>query len=298
MEHHPYAFDDGSLVFHGMDSPLVKIDACARPVWTVDGEFHHSIERDAGGDFWTVETIRPPSIPFVDRDFDDDAIAKVSADGKVLFRKSAAQILIDSNLQHVVYSHDEYDRDPIHLNDVQPVPADGPYWKAGDLFLSFRNPSMVALYRPSTNVILWSKQGPWLMQHDIDIINDHEIAVFNNNTVAAPSGGRTIGSNNIVIYDFATDKTREPFAVGFKKLHIHTETNGLFRFLPDGSVMVEEHDYGRLLAMDADGDVRWSFANRATKDGRVYHLGWSRAMTGERAAALKSSLANVNCSGA
>lgn len=295
MEHHPFALDDGSLVFHGMDSPLVKIDVCARPVWTVDGEFHHSIERDADGDFWTVETIHPPSIPFVDRDFDDDALAKISSDGKVLFRKSAAQILIDANLQHVVYSHDEYDRDPIHLNDIQPVLADGPYWKRGDLFLSLRNPSIVALYRPSTNEIVWSKAGPWLMQHDVDIISDREIAVFNNNTVAAPGGGRTVGSNNIMIYDFATGEMREPFAAGFEKHRIHTETNGLFRFLPDGTVMVEEHDYGRLLAMGAEGDVKWSYVNRAAKDGRVYHLGWSRAVTGARAAALKNALAGADC---
>lgn len=292
---HPYALDDGSLVYHGMGSPLVKIDACSRVVWTVDGDFHHSIERDADGDFWTVETFHPPTIPFVDSDFNDDAISEISPDGRLLFRKSAAQILIDNKLHHIVYSHDKYDPDPIHLNDVQPVMADGPYWKSGDLFLSFRNPSMVALYRPSTNEVIWHKQGPWLMQHDVDIISDHEIAVYNNNTAATPKGGKTIGSNNIVIYDFADAKTREPFTAGFKKQHIHTETNGLFRFLPDGSVMVEEHDYGRLLALTPDGEVRWSYVNRAPNDGRVYHLGWSRALTGKRVKDLEAAYANASC---
>lgn len=295
VETDPYALADGSLIYHGMGSPLVKIDACSRVVWTIDGDFHHSIERDADGDFWTVETFHPPTIPFVDAEFDDDAIAEFSPDGRLLFRKSAAQILIDAGLHHVVYSHDKYDSDPIHLNDVQPAIHDGPYWKSGDLFLSFRNPSMIALYRPSTNEIVWRQQGPWLMQHDVDIVSDHEIAVYNNNTASTPKGGKTIGSNDIVIYDFATGTTREPFTAGFERQHIRTETNGLFRFLPDGSVMVEEHDYGRLLALAPDGGVRWSFINRAANDGRVYQLGWSGAVSAARAAAIKAALATTTC---
>lgn len=297
IETHPYALEDGSLVYHGMGSPLVKIDACSRVIWTLDGDFHHSIERDASGDFWTVETLHPPSIPLVDEDFDDDAVAEISPDGRLLFRKSAAQMLIDAGLQHVIYSHDTYDPDPIHLNDVQPVLSDSPYWKKDDLLLSFRNASMIALYRPSTDKIIWSRQGPWLMQHDVDIVSDHEIAVYNNNAAATPKGGKIIGSNNIVIYDFETDKTREPFAEGFEKLQIRTETNGLFRFLPDGSVMVEEHDYGRLLAMTPEGDVRWSFINRAPKDGRVYHLGWSSVIFADEASAMKAALAAAKCGG-
>lgn len=297
MEHHPFVLPDGSLIFHGMDSPLVKIDACSRILWTLDGDFHHSIERDADGNFWTVETLHPPTIPFVDRNFDDDAIAQFSPDGKLLFQKSVSQILIDAGLEHIIYSHEQYDPDPIHLNDVQPVTADGPYWNKGDLFISLRNSSMIALYRPSTNEIVWRQQGPWLMQHDVDIISDHEIAVFDNNTAATPSGGRTIGWNDIVIHDFVTGKTREPFKQAFEANKVRTETNGLFRFMQDGSVMVEEHDYGRLLAMTPDGSVEWSFVNRAPKDGRVYHLGWSRALTAEAAAALKAAYAKAGCEG-
>ncbi len=293
--HHPYALDDGSLLFHGMGSPLVRIDACSRIMWTLDGDFHHSIARDADGDFWTGESFHPATIPFVDESFNDDAVAKFSPEGALLFRKSVAQILIDNNLRHLVYSSETYEPDPIHLNDVQPVLEDGPFWKKGDVFISMRHLSMVALYRPSTNEIVWSKQGPWMMQHDIDIISDHEIAIFNNKAISAPNGPRTLGPSTIVVYDFAADATREPFKAGFEKHGIHTETAGLFSFLPDGSVLVEEHDYGRLLAMTADGTLRWTFVNRAPKDGRVFQLGWSRALAGARAGRLKAAVAAAGC---
>ncbi len=293
--HHPYALDDGSLLFHGMGSPLVRIDACSRVTWTLDGDFHHSIERDADGDFWTGEALHPPVAPFVDENFDDDAIARFSAEGALLFRKSVAVILIENGFRHLVYSNESYEVDPIHLNDVEPVLEDGPYWKKGDLFLSMRHLSMVALYRPSTNEIIWSKQGPWMMQHDVDIISDHEIAIFNNNAMVAPNGPRTHGASTIVIYDFAADSVREPFKAGFDRHDIRTESAGLFRLLSDGAVMVEEHDYGRLLAMDADGTLRWTFINRALKDGRVFQLGWSRFLAEGRAGKLKDAVAAARC---
>lgn len=293
--HHPYAFDDGSLLFHGMGSPLVRIDACSRVMWTLDGDFHHSIERDADGHFWTAENLHPPTLHNVDAKFEDNAITRFSAEGAVLFRKSVGQILIDNGLRHLIYSNETYETDPIHINDVQPVQADGPYWRKGDVFLSLRHLSMVALYRPSTNDIVWSKQGPWMMQHDVDIVSDHEIAIFNNDAMATPHGPKTRGASAITVYDFAADAMREPFRAGFEKHSIRTETAGLFRLLPGGAVMVEEHDYGRLLAIDAGGALRWTFINRAPKDGRVFQLGWSRFLAKDRAGKLEDAVAAAAC---
>lgn len=294
LPYHPWPEDDGALVFHGMDSPLVKIDACGAIVWTVDGIFHHGIERDADGDYWVAENVKPATIEHVGDDFQDDAVVRVSAAGEVLFRKSAAQMLIAAGLGHIVYSRDVYDPDPVHLNDVQPALSDGRYWRKGDVFLSFRNPSMIALYRPQTNEMLWTRQGPWSMQHDVDIVSDHEIAVFDNNAVAAPDGETVLKTNDYVIYDFAEDAVRSPFAAGFAAHHVRTHTNGLAELLPDGALMVEEQNFGRLIAFDRTGSERWRYVNRAG-DGRVYQLGWSRIVSSERAQRLKAALANADC---
>lgn len=286
---------DGSMVFHSMDSPLVKEDACSRILWMIDGEFHHGVESDGAGGNWAIRTLSPPTVERVGPDYQDDAVAHVSSDGKILFERSISQALIGSGYDYIVYSHDAYDPDPIHLNDVQPALSDTAYWKAGDLFLSIRNASMLALYRPSTDEIVWAKSGPWLMQHDVDIISDHEIAVLNNNAAAVPSGEWVRGVNSIVVYDFADGKTRTIFEDSFKKADVRSKTNGLFAMLPDGAMMVEEQNYGRLLAFSPDGSVRWTFINRAPKDGRVYQLGWSRALTGARATEIRNALAHTSC---
>ena len=56
------------------------------------------------------------------------------------------------------------------------------YFNKGDLFISCKNISTVFLYRPTTNRILKVIEGPFQSQHDIDIINDSTISIFNNNT--------------------------------------------------------------------------------------------------------------------
>ena len=54
-------------------------------------------------------------------DFFDDAITKVSKEGKILYQKSVSQILLDNKLEHLVFSNYVFHGDPIHLNDIQPV---------------------------------------------------------------------------------------------------------------------------------------------------------------------------------
>lgn len=297
LPHHPLPLSDGSIIFHSMDSPLVKEDACGRILWMLDGKYHHGVESDGAGGAWAIRTLAPPSVEHVGADFQDDAVIHVSADGKILFERSISGALIKADFKHVVYSHDLYEKDPLHLNDVEPVLADGRFWKQGDLFLSIRNPSMLALYRPSTDEILWTKQGPWLMQHDVDILSDHEIGVLDNNAAAVPDGELVLGTNRILVYDFETGAVSERYGEGFEAADIRTKTNGLFSVLSDGAVMVEEQNYGRLIGLGPDGATRWSYVNRAPKDGRVYQLGWSRAIEGEAAAELRKTLAGTKCAG-
>ena len=179
--HGSFATEDGGLIFQSY-SPLVKIDACSRLVWINDEDlFHHSIERDDSGMFWVPTDQEPVTIKGVPKKFHDNSIAMVTPDGKLLMNRSVSQILIDNGLAHLLFWGDGSFPDPIHLNDIEPVRKDGPYWRKGDLFLSLRNPSTVMLYRPSTNKVIWHKTGPWSKQHDVDILDDHRISIFNNN---------------------------------------------------------------------------------------------------------------------
>ena len=291
---HPILTDDGGLIFHGASSPLMKIDVCSKVEWIVDKVFHHSIERDSEGNYWATALFYPPKVARLGRDGADHTIVKVSPDGKVLFEKSIAELLLENGMRHFVFNSSDTPDDPVHVNDVQPALTDGTYWRRGDLFLSVRNSSLIVLYRPSTNKVIWHKAGPWLRQHDVDILNDHQISIFDNNAAIMPWGGTVLGVNDTMIYDFATDAVTTPYSSGYEAHDIRTFTEGRSEILPDGEIFVEEQNYGRLLKMNQAGEITWQYINRAEEDGRVYIVDWARYLKRSRAQEAVA-LAAENC---
>jgi len=290
---HPLLLEDGSLVFHG-DSPLVRVNACGKLMWTVDGIFTHAIEPDGAGNFWVPTTYPKSSLPFVGSNFQEHGIAKVSYSGKLLFKVSLAKILDDNGLYRL-WGPRAYTDDPFHANDVQPVLKDGKHWRAGDVFISLRNLSMVTLFRPSTGKIVWYRMGPWMLQHDVDILDDHRISIFDNHTRGGEEHDdgayRVEGHNNMLVYDFDTDRVSAPFDAGFSKNGIKTFREGLQTTLPNGDLFVEETVFGRLVRIAPNGDLRWRYIN-ADDEGQRYLLNWSRYLDPQRdGKAIQAALA-------
>ncbi len=276
---HPYLTPSGELIIKDHQSFLFALDACSQKIWGQTGElFHHSTESDGAGGFWIPGYVEPSEIKRAGPDFVDDAIVHVGADGAVLWKGSVARILLRHGMEYALFTAGRYQDDPMHLNDIQPVLADGPHWREGDLFLSLRHLSMVMLYRPATDEIVWMKQGPWLAQHDVDILDDHRIAVFDNRAYDRGTGARVHGTNQIAVYDFDTGKASHPWARAMEKPGVKTLFEGLFRRLPNDMLMAEEENSGRLLILTQDGKTVAEFINKAA-DGKAYRLGWSRYMT-------------------
>ena len=194
-----------------------------------------------------------------------------------MFEKSVSQILIDNGLGYLIFSTGtkDFEKDPIHLNDIQPVDFDGKFWKKGDIFLSLRNQSMIVLYRPLTNKIIWKWVGPFSQQHDVDILDDYRISIFNNNAINV-IGDKNIldGYNEVIIYDFKTNKHNSYLKESLIKNSIRTRTQGLSEILPNGDLFIEENNSARLLYFNSDGTLKWTFLNRS-KNGKTYNLGWS-----------------------
>ncbi len=284
---HPKLTKDGGLLF-GWGSPLRKIDACSNLVFqNAKDAFHHSIETDLDGNIWVPSYIYPQSLPIEtvgrsireESGFYDDAIVKLSPDGKILFEISVSKIFIDNGLEYLLFSVGDryFDKDPIHLNDIQPVDFDGEYWKKGDVFLSLRHQSMVLLYRPSTNEIIWKGTGPFFHQHDVDILDEHRISVFNNDAKDFYIGEIVDGHNEVIIYDFKTNEYSSYLKESLIENDVRTDTLGVSQILPNGDLFIEESNYGRTLYFNQDGSLRWAHVNRA--DNRnVYFVGWSRIL--------------------
>jgi len=279
--YHPLIDFEGNLLFHGMYTPLSKINFCSKLLWVNDiDNFHHANNVDNKGNYWTPSSIFPYSIDntLVGNKFGqfrDDAITKISPDGKILYQKSVSKILSKNNLDYLIFGQSNFFWDPIHLNDIQPVLKDGKYWKKNDLFLSLRNLSMIVHFRPSTDEIINILTGPFYMQHDVDIVSENEISIFNNNTINTQKGKYVVSNNQILIYNFETKNYTKSNVDGIKENNVKTATEGVSDFLKDGSLMIEDGNSGRILFFNTDGKLEWEFINKA-KNGKIYPLSWAR----------------------
>lgn len=272
----PLLLANGDVIAKDHYSPLFRIDACGRRKWMNDDKvFHHSTERDATGNLWVPSLIDPQSVDGVPHDFAEDQIVQLNTDGKVIFSRSVTQLMLDSGFDYLLFTNGSYVSDPTHLNDIEPVLADGPYWKRGDVFLSLRNISTIMLYRPSTDKIVWLKQGPWVAQHDVDILDDHRISVYDNHAEDRGYGPFFKSSSRIAIYDFRADSVSELFPDLMKSENVRTQDGGLFAVLPGGYALIEDVTEARLLVAAPDGRLAAEFTNRAA-NGKIYQLGWSR----------------------
>ena len=271
----PALQSDGTVLVKSKYTPLMAVDGCGGEVWTQDDlMFHHSTEPDGTGGWWVASVVEPTRVEGVSRRFQDDGLTHVAANGAIIETISLTEVMLRQGMAHLVFQVGDYDDDPLHLNDIQPVLADGPYWKAGDLFLSLRHRSLVMLYRPSTDEIVWMQQGPWRGQHDIDILDDHTIAIFDNRGQSKTNGAGTVdGTSEVVTYDFATGTVSHPWQSAMAREQVVAAYEGLYSYLPTGEMVIEDHNSGRILFLAADGSKLGQFINR-NPDGKVYEIGW------------------------
>ena len=277
--YHPLLLADGSLVFNNVLSPLIKIDKDAKLVWAINGIFHHSIEADAEGNIWAPSVIKPSEfLPGILNDYKDDAITEISPGGKIIFRKSAAHILAENGCLTLLLGVGSYEKDLLHLNDIQPALTSGKYWMKGDLLISLRNKSTVFLYRQSTNKIIWLKTGPWLNQHDVNFVDTERISVFGNNMVRVFGDDRLInGCNEVYVFDFKSNSIETPYTGFLKKAKVSTPSEGRANILANGDLFVEETNNNRLLRGNTK-DIIWQYVDRIDKQS-VAALSWSRFIT-------------------
>jgi hypothetical protein len=292
---HPIVLDNGDIMAKGHYTPMFSINPCGDVVWLQDKFiFHHTIERAPDGNYWSPSYVEPQRVEGLHPRYEDSGLVKLSEEGEILFDRSLSKIFLDHGLGSLILSGTGFDPDPLHLNDIQPVFEDSPYWKRGDVFLSIRSLSMIMLYRPSTDEIIWWRQGDWTAQHDVDIINETTIGVFDNNVFDYGDGPVVNGHSRVLYYDFATDQVSSPFDEILAENEFKNEAAGLFTLLPDGHLYVSESESGRTLIFTPDGEIAVEHVNRA-KNGNIFHLGWSRYMDRAAGDRFLEQINTANC---
>lgn len=299
---HPLMLNDYSLVYslNGVTG-VSRMDANGDLIWEQNQiGHHHGLNLDADGNIWACSygkdgnefilyhgTVRVDGrdINFIDNTF----TLLDSATGEILFHKSVAELIRENGLTHL-FAKTGNTGDPIHLNDVEPVLSDGPFWKRGDVFLSLRNMSCLMHYRPSSDSLLAVIEGPFHAQHDVDILGDSTLSIFNNNAhnqwprsrsewrvVQEPVDAGDIYSN-VLYFNYGAGTFTAPDAELFAENSIYTFTEGLADHLEGGGYFVEEQNSGLLWVLK-DGEVKYKNVLPSHHQGYHHLPNWARIVT-------------------
>jgi hypothetical protein len=295
----PIILEDKSLIIQNSSTfNLYRIDRQSNIMWhNTDHLFHHSTNLDKDGNIWVCTSKIIKLSKYKDDKYLDDYITKIDVEnGNTLYNKSVREIMLSNGLEYLVYgignqiSVASHLLDPFHLNDIEPVLEDGPYWKSGDLFLSFRHRSMIILYRPSTNRILRVISGPFFNQHDVDILSDSTISLFNNNVSYGSITNATNNSiselrplpnpefnktSNVLKYNFSDSTYTTIYLDQFISNEILTQTDGLHHILSNGDMFVESQNKGKVYIFNEKEVLLKEYFNPIT-DGYVEPPNWVR----------------------
>lgn len=278
---HAHLSNDAELTFHFHGSPLYRSTHDGRIRWVNrDFDFHHSIEVDESGDFWVPGHRLDEDGAVVEKPYIDDYVVRIGADGETRFAKSVREILVEHHLDNRIYAFSTYARDPIHLNDIEPVRGNGTLWRVGDVFLSLGHLNLVILFRPATGEVVWWSQDRLIHQHDVNIVDDRSIAVFNNNRRSDGERAVVRGHNEILTFDLVSSRVESPYADTLRTHDIRTVTQGLVDWAEDGAFMVEETNAGRLMMFAPDGRRLWTYINKDS-EGVTWTLNWSRVISND-----------------
>ena len=298
---HPLLLDDGSIIFNTMNS-LIRLSLCSsKPSWILDYPYHHSIElSETGNSIWVPSVTEEFTTenPILKKKLRDDSLAEVDLDGRILQNLSFSKILVKNFMtSHMLGSTGTLTNpDPIHINQITVASSNTPFWQLGDLLISARHTSTIYLYRPSTDKIIWHKQGPWLNQHSPHFVGNNGIAIFGNDVYGSKLSLPFIYKekhNNIYIYDFKNDKAINPYTEALNNIKPMTVYEGRSTILEDGTLFVEETGNSRLFKLSASGKLQWSYINTYDKD-YLGVISWSRYYTPKQIQS-KINAINLKC---
>jgi hypothetical protein len=286
--HGAHVTPQGELVFNYEYCGSVKLDQCLGLIWKINKPTHHSLVPAEAGGYWLLgryewlaseepDRFPPFSTPATDKNMQEDTFLRVSEDGEVLEEVSIPELLRENNLEALLTANGKYfklhavvNNELVHANKVAELPSEiadsYPLFAAGDLAISMRKLNLIIVLDPITKKVKWHQTGPWLRQHDPEFRPDGRISIFNNNVYrTAYDIDKTVLSTpyttNIIAVDPVSRETEVIFGEkpGQEMLSV---IRGQHELLENDGILITEFDAGRVLEVDADGQVIWEYVNR------------------------------------
>jgi hypothetical protein len=244
---------------------LIRIDKNSNVVWRYMQYVHHDFDIDESGAVYalihenTKEQI--PAAPHLKTPMLKDYIVLLSSQGKELKRIGVLDSFAKSEkYRHyldTIKSHPKGDH--THTNDVSLITEafarHHDFCKAGDLLISLRESSMLAIVNIEREEVVWAARGIWEFQHDPDPLDNGNLLIFDNRGNNGPGGISRIlewNPRSGAIDWCYVGTALEPF---------ESNSRGCQELLPNGNMLITESNRGRLFEITRNGETVWEFNN-------------------------------------
>ncbi|MGH7140950.1 MAG: arylsulfotransferase family protein, partial [Pirellulales bacterium] len=296
-----YLYPNGDLlvVFHGRSSQdvgLAKLDAQSNLVWFRPETIHHDVDVAEDGTIYALQKeicrVPPAGVERVRLPCALDLLLALSPDGKLLRTPiSILEAFRDSPYAELLAAIEEPDQshqppagstaqcatplvfrdasginDALHLNCVRSLSSElaakFPAFKAGQVLISLRNPSVIAMLDPLRGRVVWAARGPWLAQHDPQFLDNGHLLIFDN--LGSPRGSR------VLEFDPRTQAIPWSYS-GSAAGSFYTSERGMSQRLPNGNTFIVDSEGGEMIEVTSDGEGVWSYSlDRFIASGRRY----------------------------
>jgi len=262
---HAEILPDGRIALLFDEHGLGTFDWNGRPIWKIEMPAHHDFTLLPGGSLMTLEHEKSP---YKGRVVLFDAIVSLSAEGEVTGRWKTFDHLEEIRKHHPP-SH--MDQEPMpeavpamgvsdyyHMNSLEPLPATAlgardRRFREGNLLVSFRNVSLIAVLDRDDLSIVWS-WGPGTLeyQHMPTMLPDGHILLFDN--------GPFRGYSRVLEIEPASKKIVWSYESDPRDRFLSKEGGGNQR-LPNGNTLICETDRGHAFEVTRGGEIVWEYWN-------------------------------------
>jgi len=261
---------------------LVKLDRNSDVLWAYTGRAHHQFDIAPDGRIFALtHGIFDDELDYLghlERPRLEDELVVLTPDGEETARFRLLTALAASPYRQMIYTLAGFALgDPLHANAVEYVDAEKAarfaFAEEGDVLLSFRELHALAVLDPESGAITWALRGPWIGQHDPDILDTGDILLFDN----FGNYDTASGFSRVIEVDPRTAGITWQYA-GTPEAPFVSRIRSDQQRLPDGNTLITESNGGRLLEVTRDGRIVWEFVNPVRggeDDAQIPVIAWA-----------------------
>jgi len=265
-------FPNGDLlaIYEGVgDTPygygMVKLDRDSNVLWSFLDHTHHDFDIGPDGRIYVLthdfSAAPTPQFGNLQTPRIEDSLVVLSPDGRELQRVPLLEPVAQSRYRHLVHTVSSYSiGDPLHANDVDVISAAAarrfPFGKPGQVLISFRELNAIGVIDLGLQRMVWMARGPWIGQHDPDILPNGNIILFDNYGQFEGPGG----ASRILEFDPRTMAIVWQYA-GNRLNRFDSSIRSEQQRLANGNTLIVESNGGRMLEVTPAGRTVWEFIN-------------------------------------